>query len=174
MPGRIAVGMQYDERGDLLWVAGGTTGAVTAYDGRSGREVYRRVVPGSRFFNDVDVTRGAVYVTDSRNAELVVVPLRKGAATVRRSCCRSPATSTSRPANGIRALPTGDLLIVAAGSLFAVDPGTGVADRVDLTGPALTGGSGLELDGRRLYVVFGFGRDSIAVVDSPRASPAAP
>ena len=82
--GGVAVGMFYDPRSGLLWVAGGPTGRVSAYDGRTGELVYRATVAsaGSRvFLNEVVVTNDAVHVTDSAAARLVVVPL--GAAGLR-------------------------------------------------------------------------------------------
>lgn len=75
-------------------------------------------------------------------------------------------------ANGIRELPGGDLVLVSGGALYRVDPGTGVADRIELSGGSFSSGDGLELVGRTLYVVQpndrmarGAGNDdSIAVV----------
>ena len=142
----------------------------TAYDATTGAELARYVVAGSRFLNDVEVTRTAVYVTDSLNAELVVVPLGK-----HRSL---PKAATLLPlrgdfaelpgfdANGIRALPGGQLVInrSADGALFRVNPKTGVADRIETTGRVLTSGDGLELRGSTLYDVYGFSRDGIAVI----------
>ena len=163
--------MKYDRRTGLLWVAGGATGTVTAYDGH-GRLVRRYTAPptsnpAGRFLNDVDVTRDGVFVTDSRNAELVVVR------TYRR---RLPAAAELLPltgdwdqgpgnnANGIRRLPGGDLLVVDQGTLLRVDPDTGVATLLPQTGGQdLTNGDGLELRGSTLYVVYGFGDDSVAV-----------
>ncbi len=176
-PGGVAVGMQYDPSTGLLWVAGGPTGRITAYDGRTGRLVARYTAPAGtqpRFLNDVEVTKDGVFVTDSRNAELVVV--RTG----RRHALPSavevlPLTgeweqaASGNSANGIRALPGGDLLVVNRGELYRVDPGTGVADELPQTGGTdLTGGDGLELRGSTLYVVFGFGRDSVAEVKLER------
>ena len=184
VPGRtgaIAVGMQYDAATRLLWVAGGTTGTVTAYDTRTGRSVVEYAVPAGaapRFLNDVDIAKDAVYVTDSRNAELVVVPLDKRGG-LPREVDLLPLTgdfvqaATGNSANGIRILPGGDPLIVAAGALLRVDPKTGVADRLEQTGgEPLTAGDGLELRGNTLYVVYGFGRDSVAVarLDRPATS----
>ncbi len=73
--GAAARGLMLDRSTGVLWVAGndGATPTVTAYDSRTGEQVRRIVVPGERFLNDVQVTRDAVYVTDSRNAELVIV-----------------------------------------------------------------------------------------------------
>ena len=59
-------------------------------------------------------------------------------------------------ANGIAATPDGRALLVvqsATGTLFRVNPRTGVATRVDLGGYPLTNGDGLLVKGRTLYVV---------------------
>lgn len=175
VPGRtgaVAVGMQFDRRTGLLWVAGGPTGTVTAYDGRTGERVVEYTAPAApngRFLNDVEVTRDGVFVTDSANAELVVVRTeRRGALPADVELLPLTGDWQQDPgfnANGIRELQ-GDLLIVDSGELLRVDPDTGVADRLEQRGgPDLTGGDGLELRGRTLYVVFGLGRDSVAVVD---------
>jgi hypothetical protein len=167
-PGGMAVGMRYDPATGLVWVAGGTTGTVTAYDGRTGEQVLRAVAPAAaaaRFLNDVEVTRDRVYVTDSRNPELLVVDKATGSLSrlpLGGDWSQAPAPANS--ANGIRAVPSGDLLVVNRGALYLVDATTGSADRVETTGPALTAGDGLELVGDTLYVVFGFGRSTLAVV----------
>ncbi len=172
MPGAAAVGMYYDDRSGLLWVAGGGPaagrglGTVTAYDGAD--EVFQTTVAGAGFLNDVVVTRDAVYVTDSFSGELVVVPL-DAAGQPAGPVERLPLTvDYVQPGgfglNGIRALPGGDLVVVAGGVLYAVDPSTGVADRIEVQGRQLTGGDGLELRGRTLYVVNGYGGDEVVVL----------
>ncbi len=55
-------------------------------------------------------------------------------------------------------------MITSGGVLYRVDPDTGVADRLEVSGRQLTGGDGLELRGSTLYVVHGFGTDEVAVV----------
>lgn len=172
-PGAAAVGMHYDDRSGLLWVAGGGPGAgrglgtVTAYDGAE--EVFQTTVPGAGFLNDVAVTRDAVYVTDSFDDALVVLPLGPrglpdGSAT------RLPLTGdyvqpAGFGANGIRELPGGDLVVVAGGVLYAVDPATGVADAIEVSGARrLSGGDGLEVRGRTIYVVNGYGGDEVVVL----------
>lgn len=168
--GEIAVGMLYDAEHRRLWVAGGTTGDVTAYDARSGRTLFTANAGTGRFLNDVTVTDDAVYVTDSRRAELVVVPTPDGALPAAGSFSLLPLTGAYvQPAgfgaNGIRDLPTGDLLLVSGGVLYRVDPATGAAAVVPQQGRALTAGDGLELteDGR-LYVVNGYGGNEVAVL----------
>jgi hypothetical protein len=170
-PGAAAVGMFYDRRSGLLWVAGGGPasrglGTVTAYDGS--REVFSTTIAGARFLNDLVVTRDAVYVTDSFDDALVVIPLD------RRGRPAGPAESLPltgeyvQPAgfgaNGIRALPGGDLVLVSGGVLYAVDRSTGAAEVIEVSGRQLRGGDGLELRGRTLYVVNGYGGDEVVVL----------
>lgn len=78
--GRVAVGVDYDKRRDLLWVAGGPTNEVRAQDADTGEVLATYVFPSDtpRFFNDLVVTRDGVYVTDSSNQELAVVPFACG------------------------------------------------------------------------------------------------
>jgi hypothetical protein len=170
-PGAAAVGMVYDDRSGLLWVAGGGPGSrglgtVTAY--RGSEEVFQTTIAGARFLNDVAVTRDAVYVTDSGNASLVVLPLRRNGRPTG-DVDALPLTGdyvqpTGFGANGIRELPGGDLVVVSGGVLYAVDPSSGAADRIEVFGRPLTGGDGLELRGRTLYVVNGYGGDEVVVL----------
>lgn len=177
--GGASIGMQYDPASGLLWVAGGATGTVTAYDA-DGTLVRQYAAPATtnpagRFLNDLDVTADGVFVTDSRNAELVVV--RAQGRRLAKDVELLPLTgdwdqsAAGNNANGIRALPGGDLLVVDMGTLLRVDPDTGVATLLPQTGgPDLTNGDGLELRGNTLYVVYGFGDDSVAVVDLQRGA----
>ena len=57
------------------WVAGGPTGTVRVYDARSGDLLRQYNFPGMVFLNDLVVTKDAVYVTDSFNPWLDVIPL---------------------------------------------------------------------------------------------------
>ena len=169
--GAAAVGMFYDRRSGLLWVAGGGPlalglGTVTAYDGA--REVFQTTVDDAGFLNDVVVTRDAVYVTDSGSPALVVVPLDRSGRPAG-PAERLPLTGDyEQPdgfgANGIRELPGGGLVVVSGGVLYAVDPATGVADTIEVSGRQLSGGDGLELRGKRLYVVNGYGGDEVVVL----------
>jgi hypothetical protein len=172
--GRVAVGMRFEDRDeDRLWVAGGPTGAVTVYDADSGDELGRWVVPGSGFLNDVTVTEDAAYVTDSQVQRLVVVPLGDDGA------LPGPDAATTLPltgdvsfdpndfnANGIIALDDDLLVLVqsSTGTLFLVDPATGVTDAIEGTEGDLVSGDGLELGAGRLFVVRGGGGNDVAVV----------
>lgn len=162
--GEPAVGMIYDERSGLLWVAGGGGGDITAYDASTGNQVFRAVVEGAGFLNDVVVTDDAVYVTDSFGTALTVVAL--GDAGVPTGEVSSlPLIGYVQPvgfgANGIRTLPTGDLVLVSGGVLYSVDPVSGAVDVIEVTGGELRGGDGLELDGQILYVVNGDGGNEV-------------
>jgi hypothetical protein len=168
--GRMAVGTLFDRRNDRIWVAGGDTGAVTAYDARSGQQLGRWLTPGSVFLNDLTITRDAVYVTDSGTARLVVVPLgpggklpSAGGATTMPLSGDMPVDPGTSNANGIRALDEDTLLVVhnGGGGLFLVDPATGDTDQVQVTGGELTGGDGLELGDGHLFVVRGTDDESV-------------
>lgn len=170
-PGAAAVGMYYDDRSGLLWVAGGGPairglGTVTAYDGAE--EVFQTTIEGAGFLNDLVVTREAVYVTDSRSPALVVIPLARSGRPIG-SVDSLPLTGEfTQPerfgANGIRELPGGDLVVVSGGVLYTVDPSTGVAEVIEVSGRQLAGGDGLEIRGKRLYVVNGYGGDEVVVL----------
>ena len=173
-PGGASIGMTYDTGTGLLWVAGGPTGTVTAYDGDSGDLVARFTAPASptgRFLNDVTLSGDVVVVTDSLSAELVVAPRRPAEGT-EAAPRLLPLTGdwdqsgSGFDANGIRTLPGGDVVVVDQGELLRVDLGTGEADRLQQTGGRdLVAGDGLELRGTTLYAVYGFAEDSVAVVD---------
>lgn len=168
--GHAARGMQLDPATGTLWVAGDvrladgrTRSTVTAYDADTGRQLRRVRVPGQRFLNDVQVTGGGVYVTDSFSRDLIRVTAAGFTVVPMTGDWVQPA---GFGANGIRLLPTGDLVVTnsTTGELFRVDPSTGVADRIELSGRALASGDGLVLRGSTLFVVYGFGVDGVAVV----------
>ena len=171
-PGSAAIGLVYDDRSGLLFVAGGGpaartgTGTVTAYRGST--VVYQRTIAGAGFLNDVVVTRDAAYFTDSFRASLVVVRLDANGVPVGEPSLLPLTGEYVQPAgfgaNGIRQLPTGDLVVVSGGVLYAVDRATGRADVIEVRGRQLTAGDGLVLDGSTLYVVNGYGGDEVAVL----------
>jgi sugar lactone lactonase YvrE len=164
--------MAYEASRDRLWVAGGGpafgfgVGDVRVYDASTGDLLATYVVPAginSRFLNDVAVTRDAVYVTDSFNPQLVVIPLpADGSLPSTDSAMVLPVTGdfVQEPRanlNGIVA-KRGVLLVgqSSTGMLLRVDPATGIAEEVDLGGEVLPSPDGLELRGRHtLYVVGG-------------------
>jgi len=95
----MSVGMSFDERSGLLFVAGGGTGAAYVFDGKTGEMVasYQLNQP-AYVCHDVIVTRQAAYFTDSFQKQLYVLPLGPGAA--------CPIRLTSRPFLWAMALPS--------------------------------------------------------------------
>jgi len=174
--GRSLRGLYFDHRTGLVWAAGslGTVGHVWAVDARSGAVVGDTVVPGAGFLNDLVVTRQAVWATDSNVDRLTVVRLtRQGrpSGAPAEFVALTGDWPTSPPntfnANGIRALPHGPVVLnhSRVGGLWQVDPGSGVARPIPVTGgPPITSGDGLELVGRTLYNVRGRGPQDVSVV----------
>ena len=161
--GRLAAGTFYEEQNDRLWVAGGNTHEVRVYNGSTGALLATYTFAGG-FLNDVVVTKGVAYVTDSQNRWLDVIPLGKGDALPAQSGTRTLPLSGDFQllpgfnANGI-ALGGKWLVIVqsaAGGGLFRVDPATGVTRKIDLGGYAVTNGDGIEIHGRTIYVIRNF------------------
>jgi sugar lactone lactonase YvrE len=175
-PGRVAVGIDYDRRRDLLWVAGGDGKEVRAQDADTGRVLATYSFPSSadRFVNDLTVTRRGVYATDSLNKELLVVPFTKS------RWLPDPDSARVLPLSGDFMMETGFNLngIVSSGNqliavqsntglLFTIDPRSGATRQIDMGGATLVNGDGLELDGDVLYVVQNQD-NQIAVVDLNR------
>jgi sugar lactone lactonase YvrE len=161
--GRVAVGLKYDERSGLLFVAGGPTGNAYIYDGETGEEI--GVIPLTttmpRFINDVVVTKDAAYFTNSNRAEFYRVPLANNGEPLLTSETIPLSgdyvfTPGAFNANGIAATPNGDTLIIVNsvdGLLYNVDPDTGEATLIDLGGDTVPNGDGILLQGKTLYVV---------------------
>ncbi|WP_242884102.1 superoxide dismutase [Actinomadura litoris] len=162
--GTQALGLKSDPSG-RLFVAGGAGGDARVLDTRTGRVLASyRLAAGPGFVNDVVLTQGAAWFTDSTNPVLYKLPLRGG---------RLPSAAVPIPltgdlvyrggegsaafnANGITPTPDGRGLVVVqsnTGGLFRVDPATGATRRVDLHGESLPEGDGLLLRGRTLFAV---------------------
>jgi hypothetical protein len=165
--GQVSVGIAYEASRDRLWVAGGGpgffgAGDVRVYDASSGTLLATFIPPGAvGFLNDVAITHDAVYVTDSFNPQLVVIPLpADGSLPSEDSATLLPVSGVAQIGgpnlNGIVA-KSGMLLVGETSSvnLFRVDPDTGIAVEVDLGDVDLPGPDGLELRGNTLYVVGG-------------------
>lgn len=181
-PNRIAVGMSFDRRSNLLYVAGGFAGTAYVYDGVDGSEVatIQLTIPPGSLINDATVTRDAVYFTDSFQAVIYRVLLGPGGslpdpAQVEEIPLGGNFTLVPQPpppdfianANGIVATPDGTWLLLintAAAELYRVDPQTGYATLIDLDGADLSNGDGLVLRGHTLYVVQNFS-NQIGVVE---------
>ena len=162
--GRAAIGMKYDERTGLLFVAGGPTGFAYVYDGETGENVAEiQLTTGDRFINDVVITKDAAYFTNSAQPVIYRVALEKnGEVPTTPEVEEIPLsgdyqfTEDAFNANGIAATPNGKTLIIVNsvdGLLYKVRPGSGVAKLIDLGGATLLNGDGVLLEGRTLYVV---------------------
>jgi sugar lactone lactonase YvrE len=162
--GRQAIGLKYDERTGLLFVAGGATCDAYVYDAATGETVAEiQLTTGACFINDVVVTRDAVYFTNSFQPVLYRIALENNG--------ELPAdpeveeislgddyvfTPGAFNANGIAATPNGKTLIIVNsvdGVLYNVDPETETATPIDLGGAAVPNGDGILLQGKTLYVV---------------------
>lgn len=164
-PGRVAIGLSFDDRTGYIFVAGGGGGAAYVYDSKTGQPVAEFVLPtceAGTFVNDVVVTREAAFLTDSACPQIYRIPLGPGGELPDPSEVEAIALGGDYEqqmgfnANGIDATPNGDALIIVqsvTGLLFKVDPATGEATTIDLGGDLVLNGDGILLDGRDLYVV---------------------
>lgn len=160
--GRVAVGLKV--RRGLIWVAGGPTGQAYVFDAHTGEEVATlELTTGSTFVNDVVVTHGAAWFTDSFNQQLYKVPIQGddfGAAETVALTGDISFVAGEFNLNGIDSARRGGKLIVVqsnTGKLFEVDSHTGETTEIDLGGESVPSGDGILLDGRsRLWVVQGF------------------
>jgi hypothetical protein len=160
--GRMALGMAFDARNRLLFVAGGFDGTAHVYDTDTGATVasYQLTALPSAI-NDVALTRTGAWFTNSLQAELYFVPISPtGELGAPRTLELSgPAADTSGEFNnnGIQATPNGRTLIVAhsgQGALNTVDPTTGASATIE--GVSVPSVDGILLTGRRLYAVQNF------------------
>jgi len=158
--GRQAVGMAADLRHNLLFVAGGFTGQGYVYDLVTGATVasYQFATPPATVINDVAVTKGGAWFTDSMQAQLYFVPVTRAGipGPFRTLALSGPAADTSGAfnLNGIQATANGKTLIVAHsanGQLYTVDPTTGSSATIG--GVSVPNVDGIVLAGRRLWAV---------------------
>jgi len=158
---RGAAGIEYD-RG-LLWVAGAGFGTARVYDARTFevvREYQLATTPPGTFINDVVVTKGAAYFTDSQRPVLYKVAISANGEPGELTTLGLGGEYAHVPGqfnlNGIVATPNGKALIAVqtfARKLLLIDPSTGEATEIDLGGYDLVNGDGLLLHGKTLYVV---------------------
>lgn len=162
--GRSAIGLKYDPRTGLLFVAGGPTGMAFVYNGETGANVAEIILSTDpSFINDVVITNDAVYFTNSFAPVIYKVPLGAGG-----ELPDDPQVITLTltgdyqfvaggfNANGIAALPNGKALIIVnstTGRLYLVDSTSGEATLIDLNGGSVPAGDGILLRGKTLYVV---------------------
>jgi streptogramin lyase len=165
--GRSATGLEYDRKNERLFVSGGGTGSAYVYDAETGEPIadYLLTATTPRFINDNVLTRDAVYFTDSRRPWFYRLPLGDNGELPAASDVQMIPLSgeyvhdpdpDANNLNGIVATPNGKMLIAvqsSTASLLRIDPSTGVADTIELTGGDATNGDGLLLEGQTLYVV---------------------
>jgi sugar lactone lactonase YvrE len=176
MPFGMAVGMQFDPRTHLLYVAGGFTGKIYVHDTVAGTTVatMTATTDPNTFVNDVVITHEAVYFTDSSRPYFYRLPLAASGRLPANPAVEEVPLSGDYAmvpgafnANGIEALPGGQQLIIvnsALGALYLVDSETGIATQIDLNGDDVLNGDGLRLIGRELYVVQNYD-NQVAVVE---------
>lgn len=158
---RTAVGLKADKRGRLV-VAGGDTGKVFVLSTKDGRTL--KVLDTGQsgdgvFLNDVAISKGFAYITDSQRPILYRVALGKDSIGPIEEFVSFEGTAFEYQegfnANGIAIDEGGKYAIVVqsnTGKLFRVDLRTKAVSQVDLGGRTVTNGDGLLLKGRTLYV----------------------
>jgi streptogramin lyase len=163
--GRSATGLEYDRMDERLFVSGGGTGSAYVYDAETGEPIaeYLLTDTAPRFINDNVLTKDAVYFTDSRRPWFYRLPLGDHGELPAASDVQTIPLSGDykhqedvNNLNGIVATPNGKMLIAvqsSTASLLRIDPSTGVADTIELTGGDATNGDGLLLEGQTLYLV---------------------
>ena len=157
--GHPTVGLKIDRHG-RLFLAGGASGELRTVDARTG-EIEQVYATGGTFVNDVILTPGAAWFTDSFKAVLYKLVLgRHGTpgAVETVPLTGDWAQGDDFTANGIERTPDGSALLLVnafanGGGLMRVDPRTGAARAVDLGTARLPNGDGLLLLGRTLYAV---------------------
>ncbi|MET9483026.1 superoxide dismutase [Streptomyces sp. NPDC006638] len=161
-PEHPVIGLKLDGHG-RLFLSGGVSGEIRIADLRTGK-VTKTFTVGTdvTMVNDVILTPGAAWFTDSFEPQLYRLPLgRHGEPGDRVETVPLSGDWVQGPAltaNGITTTPDGRALLVVnsfanGGGLMRVDPRTGVARAVDLGPTRLPNGDGLLLLGRTLYVV---------------------
>lgn len=109
-----AIGMKYDPRSNLLFVACGGSGRATVFDAELGDVVAScQLQDAPTFINDVVVTREAAYFTDSQTPFLYRVALGP-AGEPAADAIPMPLPGTFRT-NGILSTTNGEHLFVVAG-----------------------------------------------------------
>jgi len=151
-----ALGMAVDAAGRLL-ICGGSTGHLYAYGTPAGELIARRTVPSAQaLLNDVCVTGGYAYVTDSQRP--VVWRLATAGELGQPEEWLDLSDHGAEPdrlhyLNGIVPARDGSLLLIAAqgtGALWRADVTARTASPVDLGGE-LVNGDGLVFAGDLLY-----------------------
>ena len=163
-PGTPSLGLKLDGHG-RLFVAGGTGGDARVLDASTGRVLKTyRLQTGKAVINDVVLTGGAAWFTDSANPVLFELPLGRNGE-LPAHAVRVPITGAlvyqhganakGVNANGIAATPDGHGLLLVqcnTGRLFR-STYAGRTTKLGLNGESLLNGDGMWLRGSVLYVV---------------------
>jgi sugar lactone lactonase YvrE len=158
--GKAATGIELDFR-NRLFVAGAATGTATVYDAGTGAPI-RTYTLGSAptFINEVVVTPRAAYFTDSQKPVIYRVPIGLTGALGNAQTIELGGdyahVDGAFNLNGIDATLTGRTLVAVQstnGTLYRIDPASGVAKRIALGTESVPNGDGLLLRGNILYVV---------------------
>ena len=158
-PGRNALGLRVDEADGLLFVAGGFTGQGYVYDLATGADIaqFQFGTPPGSIINDVIVSDGAAWFTDSVQPHLYRVPIT-GAGSVgvfSTLTLSGPAADLTGGfnLNGIAATDDGTLLVAhtADGTVDTVDPATGASAAID--GADVPNVDGILFEAGRLFAV---------------------
>mgnify|MGYP002778929246 CR=1 FL=1 len=154
-----AVGLDVDSDG-VLFIAGGASKSLWAYDTRTGALIAQSAYAGAGFINDVVAPEpGVAYFTDSNTSAIYRFALDDDPVMeIWLDLSNSPiAYGEGFNLNGIDATPDGQYLIVVqsnTGKLFRITIATGEIVEIALAGGAtVTAGDGIELRGQMLYVV---------------------
>jgi sugar lactone lactonase YvrE len=173
--GRVStVGLEYS-RG-VLYVAGGESGDVWAYDAYSGKLLTRQSTGAGGFVNDVTIgIDGAAYFTDSFRPYIYrLARTSKGWSLTRWLDVSSviPFTEGEFNLNGIAPVHRGRYLMVVTmntGRLYRIDVRTRAITPVRLVNADLANADGLEAYGNSLYVVRNIDNTVVRVRLSHRA-----
>ena len=173
--GRNALGLKADVPHHLLFVAGGFTGQAYVYDLRTGADVavLQLADPGTAtVINDVVITRGAAWFTESEHPFLYRVPIGADGSigSPSRLIVSGPAAHISGPfnMNGIDASVDGTTLIVAHsgdGTLYTVNPSTGAS--APIAGADVPNVDGILFEAGRLWAVQNFSNQVTELQLSP-------
>ncbi|CRK55374.1 superoxide dismutase (sodC), Cu-Zn family [Alloactinosynnema sp. L-07] len=157
--GRMALGLKYDQRTDLLFVAGGFGGQAHVYDAATGADVATYQLGG--VINDVVVVNGGAWFTDSVQPHLYFVPVSPtgtpGPAQTLTLTGPAGQITGAFNLNGIEATADGKTLLVAHSAnqaIYTVDPATGASAVV--AGVNVANADGIVLNGPDLWVVQNF------------------
>lgn len=154
------LGLKVDGQ-NRLWVAGGSSGQIYAYDTETGEEIVSLETPSSEatFLNDLVVSAsGDVYVTDSSRPILFkVAPEAEEVESWLDFTGTAFEYDEGTNANGIAITPDDKYLFVVqmdAGNLYRIEVASKEVSQIDLGGETLSGADGLVLDGQTLYAVL--------------------